>query len=189
MTHFTALFDACVLYPAELRSLLMYLALTDLFRVRWTERIHEEWISGVLKDRPDLTRDKLTRVRDLMNFHVSDALVTGFDELIPSLTLPDPNDRHVLAAAIRGRADVIVTKNLRDFPANTLAAYGIAAQHPDEFIRHLLDLDLATVCQAAQTHRRSLQNPPFTVDEYLALLERQELRQTVEVLRQFADNL
>ena len=90
----------------------MYLALTDLFRARWTERIHEEWISGVLKDRPDLTRDKLTRVRDLMNFHVSDALVTGFDELIPSLTLPDPNDRHVLAAAIRGRADVIVTKNL-----------------------------------------------------------------------------
>ena len=189
MSGFTALFDACVLYPAELRSLLMYLALTDLFRARWTERIHEEWISGVLKDRPDLTREKLIRVRDLMNAHVRDSLVTGFDELIPSLTLPDPDDRHVLAAAIRGRADVIVTKNLRDFPANTLAAYGIAPQHPDAFIRHLLDLDLASVCKAAQTHRMSLKNPRFTADEYLALLERQELHQTVEVLRQFTDRL
>lgn len=75
MTHFTALFDACVLYPAELRSLLMYLALTDLFHARWTDRIHEEWMNGVLKDRHDLTRDKLVRVRDLMNAHVRDALV------------------------------------------------------------------------------------------------------------------
>jgi len=82
-------------------------------------------------------------------------LVTGFEELIPSLTLFDPNDRHVLTAAIHGRADVIVTKNLWDFPANTLAAYGIAPQHPDEFIRHLLDLDLTSVCKAVQTHRRS----------------------------------
>lgn len=189
MTHFTALFDACVLYPAELRSLLMYLALTDLFRARWTDRIHEEWMNGVLKDRLDLTRGKLVRVRDLMNAHVRDALVTDFDELIPSLTLPDPDDRHVLAAAIRGRADVIVTKNLRDFPARCLADYGIEAQHPDAFIRHLFDLDVEAVCQAVQTHRRSLKHPPFTVDGYLTLLERQELPETVELLRRFTDRL
>ena len=189
MTHFTALFDACVLYPAELRSLLMYLALTDLFRARWTDRIHDEWMNGVLKDRLDLTWDKLFRVRNLMNANVRDVLVTDFEDLIPSLTLPDPDDRHVLAAAIRGRADVIVTKNLRDFPARCLADYGVEAQHPDAFIRHLLDLDVEAVCKAVQTHRRSLKNPPFTVDGYLALLERQELPETVELLRQFTDRL
>ena len=106
MTHFTVLFDACVLYPAELRNLLMYLALTDLFRARWTDRIHDEWMNGVLKDRLDLTRDKLFRVRDLMNAHVRDALVTDFDDLIPSLTLPDPDDRRTIRAAVTpsGRA-------------------------------------------------------------------------------------
>ena len=189
MRSFTALFDACVLYPAPLRSLLLYLAGTDLFRARWSAVIHDEWMRNLLAARPDLSPVKLVRTRDLMNAHVPDALVTGFEELIPSLTLPDPNDRHVLAAAIHGEADVIVTKNLRDFPAATLANYGIESQHPDDFILALLDLDPDSVCEAAQTHRRSLKNPPFTVAEYLDLLERQELPQTVEALRQLSDRL
>src|SRR5207244_188431 len=109
-----------------------HLALTDLFGVKWTDQIHEEWIRSVLANRPDLTREQLNRTRDLMNRHVRDCLVTGYDGLIPCLTLPDPDDRHVLAAEIRGRADVIVTFNLGDFPAAVLAGYRIDAQHPDE---------------------------------------------------------
>jgi PIN domain len=105
----------------------------------------------------------------------SDALVTGYEDLIPSLRLPDPNDRHVLAAAIRGRADVIVTMNLKDFPAEVLAPFGLEAQHPDEFALHLFDLAPGRVVAAAQMHRQSLRKPPKTVEEYLDTLERQGL--------------
>lgn len=117
---FTALYDACVLYPAPLRSLLMYLAMTDLLRARWTDAIHEEWMRNVQNDYPDITRQKAERIRDLMNAHAHDCLVTGYEDLIEALVLPDPNDRHVLAAAIRAGADVIVTSNLADFPAGIL---------------------------------------------------------------------
>jgi predicted nucleic acid-binding protein len=114
---FIAFYDANVLYPAELRNLLMHLALTGLFRAKWSADVHEEWISALLEKRPDLTRDKLERTRALMDLHAVDALVTGYEDLIPGLQLPDPNDRPVLAAAIRGQATVIVTMNLRDFPS------------------------------------------------------------------------
>ena len=184
MARFTAFYDANVLYPADLRNLLMHLALTGLFRATWSAGVHEEWISALLRNRPDLSREKLERTRMLMDEHAEDALVTGYEDLIPGLQLPDPNDRHVLAAAIRGRADVIVTANLRDFPAETLAEFGIEAQHPDEFVLHLLDLAPGVVAEAARNHRESLKNPPKTIDEYLNSLEAQGLTQTVSVLRE-----
>lgn len=189
MAGFTAFYDANVLYPAELRSLLMHLALIGLFRAKWSADVHEEWISNLLQRRPDLTRDKLERTRMLMDKHAIDALVTGYEDLIPGLQLPglqlpDPNDRHVLAAAIRGHADVIVTMNLRDFPSDTIGSFGIEAQHPDEFVLHLLDLAPGAVVAAAQNHRDSLKNLPKTVAEYLETLERQGLTQTASVLRE-----
>ena len=165
----------------------MYLALTDLFRARWTETIHEEWMRNVRKDYPDITQAQVERIRDLMNAHVRDCLVTGYEDLIPSLNLPDPDDRHVLAAAIRAGADVIITANQADFPLAELSKYGIEPQHPDEFILHLLDLAPQTVCSAAKTQRASLKNPPMTTDEFLASLERQGLAQTVAQMRKFAN--
>lgn len=146
MANFTVIYDANVLYPAPLRDFLMRLALTDLFRARWTEDIHAEWIRNVLEVRPDLKREQLERTRELMNANVRDCLVDGYQPLITALELPDPDDRHVLAAAIRANASVIVTFNLRDFPSELLAQYGIEAQHPDEFIVHLIDLNQAKVC-------------------------------------------
>jgi len=83
----------------------MEIALTDVYRAKWSDRVHEEWIVAVLRDRSDLTRKQLERTRDLMNAHERDALVTGFEPLIETLSLPDPDDRHVLAAAIKGRAE------------------------------------------------------------------------------------
>ncbi len=88
--------------------------------------------------------------------------MSGYEDLIEGLELPDPGDRHVLAAAIRTRASVIVTYNLDDFPGDYLAKYGLEAQHPDEFITHLLDLNLAAVCLAAKSQRTALKNPPKT---------------------------
>lgn len=137
MPRFTVLYDACVLYPAPLRDLLMRLATTDLFQARWTAAIHDEWTNAVLVGRPEL-RTQLERTRQLMDAHVLDCLVTGYEPLIEMLDLPDPNDRHVLAAAIVGRVDLVVTKNLKDFPAKRLAPFGIEAQHPDAFVRNLL---------------------------------------------------
>ena len=185
MATFTALYDACVLYPAPLRDVLLELALSDLFRAKWSARIHDEWIEAVLADRPDLTRERLQRTRQLMDTQVRDCLVEGFDALIPSLKLPDPDDRHVLAAAICGRADVIVTYNLKDFPETELSQYGVTAQHPDEFLTHLLDLSSDAVRDALHTVRSRLRNPPKSVSEYLQILERQRLTEFVARLRDY----
>lgn len=185
LDHFTAFYDASVLYPSELRNLLMHLALTGLFRAKWSAGVQEEWICALLRRRPDLSREKLERTRMLMDQHATDALVTGYEDLIEGLHLPDPDDRHVLAAAIRGRADVIVTSNLRDFPAEILGQFGIAAQHPDEFILHLLDLGPGLVVAAARDHRESLKKPPKTIEEYLNALEARGLTQTASVLREY----
>jgi predicted nucleic acid-binding protein len=182
---FTALYDASVLYPAPLRDLLMHLAGTELFRARWTDAIHDEWIESLLRDRKDLTREKLERTRNLMNQAVLDCLVEGYEELIEGLTLPDPDDRHVLAAAIRARADVIVTANLRDFPETVLARYGMEAQHPDDFVHYLVDLAPDPVCRAVKAHREQLKNPPKTVEEYLDTLRRVSLPKTASALHQF----
>ena len=154
------LYDACVLYPAPLRDLLMQLALTDLFQARWTDAIHDEWTRSVLANRPDVTLESLARCRRLMDDHVPDCLVTGFEPLIPTLTLPDPDDRHVLAAAIHGEAEFIITFNLGDFAASALDPFHIEAVHPDEFIARLWDEQSATVLQAASLHRASLRRPP-----------------------------
>lgn len=102
MGNFTVFLDASVLYPAPLRDLLLELAVADLYRAKWSDAVHEEWIRAVLKNRSDLTRAQLERTRDLMNAHARDPLVTDFERLIGVLDLPDPDDRHVLAAAIKG---------------------------------------------------------------------------------------
>lgn len=185
MATFTALYDACVLYPAPLRDFLMRLAMTDLFRARWTSQIHEEWINAVLKQRKDLKRKQLERTRNLMDAHVRDCLVSGYEPLIDGLDLPDPDDRHVLAAALRTRAHVIVTFNLKDFPADYLATFGIEAQHPDEFISHLIDLSPGAVCEAAKRQRAALVNPAKSVEEFLDALAKQSLPETVYRLGEF----
>ncbi|MDM7954488.1 MAG: PIN domain-containing protein [Cyanobium sp. CZS 25K] len=186
VNRFTVIYDACVLYPAPLRDLLMRLALTDLYRARWSDQIHEEWITAVLRKRSDLSRAQLERTRSLMNAHVRDALVDGYQSLIPSLELPDPDDRHVLAAAIKCGADLIVTFNLDDFPDHALTSYGIGACHPDSFLVDQLNLDAERVCMAMRQHRASLKNPPKTVKEYLDTLEEQGLGGFSQAVRHYA---
>ena len=130
---FTVVYDACVLYPAPLRDFLIRLAMTGTFRARWTERIQNEWLRSVLAKRPEL-RETLGRTRQLMDDAIPDCLVKGVEPIAQGLVLPDPDDVHVLAAAIRCGASVIVTLNLKDFPAQVLGQFGIEAQHPDEFV-------------------------------------------------------
>lgn len=147
--------------------------------------IHDEWISNVHANRPDLNLERLERTRARMNHAVRDCVVTGFEYMIPSINLPDPDDRHVVAAAIHSGASLIITFNLKDFPDEALKPYNLAAQHPDDFIVDLLDLHLAGVLQAAASHRRSLKSPPKMADEYLDTLLAQGLTQSVAVMRQW----
>ncbi|MFL1483418.1 PIN domain-containing protein [Marinobacter sp. LN3S78] len=185
-SHYTVIYDACVMYPAPLRSFLMYLAQTGIYRARWTDQIHDEWIRNLLVRRPDIPREKLNRVRELMDQGVPGALVTGYEGLVDAIVLPDPDDRHVLAAAIQTRAEAIITFNLKDFPAECMDRYNIQAVHPDQFIADQFDMDAASVIKAARNHRRSLKNPPFTPEAYLDCLMRQELPQTVNRLQALA---
>lgn len=187
MSNFIALYDACVLYPAPLRDLLMHLALTNLYRAKWTNEIHDEWIRNVLRVRPDLNRAQLERTRELMNSNVRDCLVTEYETLTAALSLPDPNDRHVLAAAIRSSASVIVTFNLKDFPKKVIKQYGIEAQHPDIFLNHLIDLDPHIFCEAVLKLRKNLKNPPINTENYLQILNNQSLPLTANKLFNFID--
>lgn len=163
----------------------MRLAITDLFRAKWTAEIEAEWTRNLQANRPDIPPERVARLKHLMHAHVRDALVHGYQDLIPALTgLPDPNDRHVLAAAIVGQADVIVTYNLRDFPSSALDPYSIQAQHPDEFVRHLIGLNEHKVCSAVREMRAALQRPALSIDELLDSFSRQELSLTVAALRE-----
>ncbi|CAD0352040.1 PIN domain-containing protein [Xanthomonas hortorum pv. pelargonii] len=160
----------------------MWLGLSGRFRARWSVQIHQEWKRNLLLNRRDLTAEQVDRTSALMDRAIPDALVTGHEPLIAGLQLPDADDRHVLAAAIRCSASVIVTFNLKDFPSATLAPFGIEAQHPDEFIENLFDLDQAAVVSAAQRQRAQLTNPGMEVERYLEVLLRQGLVQTVKAL-------
>jgi len=188
VANITVIYDASVLYPVPLRDFLMWLALTDLFKARGTEEIHQKWIRTVLKNRPDLTLAHLDRTKNLMNANFRDALVIGYESRIPTLDLPDLSDRHVLAAAIQSRADFIVTFNLKDFPTSVLANYGVEAIHPDEFLLDLIDIDSATVCQSVQKQRKTLKNPPLTLEQYLDTLIHQGLPQSATVLSRLLQN-
>lgn len=117
---FVVIYDACVLYPAPLRDLLIRIANAGIVRARWTDRILDECFDSIRDKRPDLPPDALDRTRRLMKEAVPDCVVGGYEPLITGLILPDPDDRHVLAAAVRADAQVIVTFNLKDFPAAEL---------------------------------------------------------------------
>jgi hypothetical protein len=181
---FVVIYDACVMYPASLRDLLVRIAQTELVRARWTNEILDECFRNILANRPDLKAAALERTRELMNGAVRDSLVEGYAPLIPGLSLPDPADRHVLAAAIRCGAQVIVTSNLKHFPPENLASYEVEAQHPDEFVLNLIDLDPAAIINVVREQSAALKNPPFSIDDVLAALETAGLVQSTTRLRE-----
>ncbi|CAN5221576.1 PIN domain-containing protein [soil metagenome] len=177
------LYDACVLYSAQLRDLFMRLTLADLCLARWTDEILNEWSRATSEKHPHVSVESVARCRTLMNEHAPDALVTGYESLVPTLSLPDPNDCHVLAAAIHAQARVIVTFNLKDFPEEVLSFHGIEAVHPDEFLFRLIQNNLASVCAVVKSQRVVLKKPPIDADAFLNRLERQGLPQTAAILR------
>jgi len=180
---FVVVYDANVLYPSTLRDVLIRVALTGLVQAKWTDDILDEVFDNIKANRPDLDTGKLDRTRLLMQRAVRDSMVTGYRRLIDVVELPDPEDRHVVAAAIRARAQLIVTFNLKHFPADELAAWDIQAKHPDDFLIDQFHLDAIRVHQAVQAVADSWRNPPGTSDDVLDSLDRSGLPQTAAVLR------
>lgn len=149
---------------------MLFMALTKMFRARWSADVHTEWIAAVVRKRPDLTVEKLQRTRDAMDHAVLDAVVTGYESLFPSLNLPDPDDRHVLAGAIRANASCIITCNLKDFPAAELEKYDLHVVHPDRFLLDLQDLDPNGWADAVRDDFLHYVDPPLTVADYAEAL-------------------
>ncbi len=182
-----AVIDACVLYSALLRDFTMRLIIEDALDARWTEQIHTEWTRNLLQDRPDLTAAGLRKVCDLMNRFARNAVVTGFEEYIGTLQLPDPKDRHVLAAAIHAKASVIVTFNLKDFPKSALKPYGIRMLHPDAFFLEIIQSYPDAALVALRKQRAPLLNPPVSQKDFLLQLEQLKMPLTADAISHYRD--
>jgi hypothetical protein len=179
VSPFNVVYDACVLYPAPLRDTLVRVAIAGLVQAKWTEQILDECFESLQRNRPDLDPQALVRTRELMNGAVRDAMVDGYEHLIGSVELPDPDDRHVVAAAIHCKAQVIVTSNLKHFPDRDLPD-GIEAQSPDEFLCHLWSLDPRRT-HAALAEQAAARNT--TVRSVVSVLEKSGLRRFAAATR------
>jgi hypothetical protein len=171
-----AVYDACVLYPFHLRNVLIQCAVDGLVAARWTDDIHAEWIRNLAANAPDTPGARFEATRDRMKAVLPDADVANYQALIPGLSLQDPDDRHVLAAAIAGKASMIVTWNLKDFPASALQPHGIASISPDDFLTDLHSVSLDALLSSVRRARQNLRMTTPSVDEFLDALERQGLK-------------
>lgn len=187
--RYTALLDACVLYPVAMTDALLSLATAGFFAAKWTIRIEEEWIRSLERQRPDLIGRLQTR-RDSMRSAIPDWEVPEAawqSLLVDDLVLPDPDDRHVLTAAIAGHADCIVTSNLKDFPASVLQNYGLEAIDPDTFIVNQWDLDPVHAIAAFKRMRARRQKPESSAEDFAYALEVGGLPTTAQRLRSAAE--
>ena len=186
--RYTALLDACVLYPVAVCDALMSVAAVGIYAPKWTHRIDDEWMRALEAQRGYPAGSFIPR-RDAMHDACPDWEVphAAWQAVTPGLALPDPNDVHVLAAAIAGHADCIVTQNLKDFPADIADCFGLEILHPDEFLSAQLDLDLFRVLPAFKAMRARLRRPEYTPALFADALERNGLLRTAQTIRDAAE--
>ncbi len=177
-----AVYDACVLYPFHLRNILIQCAFDGLVEARWTDDIHDEWMRNLAANTPALPIERLEATRDKMKVVLPEADVTNYRSLIAGLELPDSDDRHVLAAAIASKASVIVTWNLKDFPARDILPHGVTSQSPDDF---LTDLHVAfpdALISSIKRARLNLRKTKPTVEAFMEALRQSGLKKFSVVL-------
>lgn len=184
-----AVYDACVLYPFHLRNVLIQCAFDGLVEARWTDDIHDEWIRNLAANAPTLPIERLIATRDRMKAVLPDAGVTDYRHLIQEMRLPDPDDRHVLAATIAGKASLIVTWNLKDFPANDLVSHGVASQSPDAFLTSLHAAFPDALISSIERARHNLRKTMPSVDTFIDGLQQSGLKTFPALLRQKIDRL
>ncbi|MCJ8151740.1 PIN domain-containing protein [Shinella sedimenti] len=184
-----AVYDACVLYPFHLRNVLVQCAFDGLVEARWTDDIHGEWIRNLAANTPTLPIERLVATRDRMKAVLPDADVADYRRLIPDLRLPDPDDRHVLAAAIAGAASLIVTWNLKDFPARELVKYGVASKSPDEFLIDLYAAFPEALISSVKRARHNLRKTVPSVDAFVDGFQKSGMKIFPALLRQNINRL
>jgi len=178
-----AVYDACVLYPFHLRNLLIQCTFDGLVDARWTADIHAEWIRNLAANSPAVAVSRFEATRERMMAVLPNANVVNYQALIPRLWLPDPDDRHVLAAAIAGKASLIITWNLKDFPAPELKPHGIASISPDDFLGSLNSSLPGPLIASVKRARQNLRRTIPSVEEFIDALERQGLKAFSAILR------
>jgi len=178
-----AVYDACVLYPFHLRNILIQCAFDGLVEARWSDEIHAEWMRNLGTNNPSIDSQRLATTRDRMKAVLPDANVVDYETLIPGLSLPDPDDRHVLAVAIVAKASLIVTWNVKDFPAIATIPYGVICQSPDDFLLSLNTTFQEALIDSVARARHNLRKTVPSVDEFIAGIERQNLLAFAEILR------
>jgi hypothetical protein len=188
VASYSVVVDACVLYPQILRDLLLNLAGTGLFHARWTERINQEWVKKLLSKNPD-RRVQVLRTLELVNRTVEDCLITGYEHLVESVVLSDPDDRHVVAAALAGGVDVIATCNLAYFPADVLSRLGLEAQNPGDFVASMVGVGGDLACDAIKAMRERYTKPPMSAGDYIASIKAKGLVKTGSLLERMADQI
>lgn len=166
---FPAFLDACVLIPIKLTDLLLRLAEANTYRILWSAEVIDEVERNL--PRVGVSPDKArTRIRQMCDTF-PDAMVTGYEALVPAMT-NHPKDRHVLAAAVRADAAVIVTANHKDFPASALDPYDLDAVHPDDFLLDQLDLYPIPTLRCLREQIAAHRNPVISTDQFLSTFKK-----------------
>lgn len=163
--RFKAVLDTNVIYPVIIRDLLFWFAHYDLYTPKWSSNIFDEWKEVMI--RKGVSKEEAEKRVNIANQAFPDALVLNYDGLTDKLDLPDEKDRHVLAAAIKTNANVIVTNNLRDFPEDYIGTFGLEVKSADDFLTDIIDLNPNTAVRAFRELVMNKKNPEM--DEYQVL--------------------
>ena len=178
--RFKCVLDTNVIYPLWTRDLLLWFAFYDLYTPKWSNNIFSEWID-VMK-RKGVSEEEAFKRANVMNKAFPDALVENYEPLIDSLSLPDMDDRHVLAASIKTNANLIITNNLKDFPKEYLASFGIKAKSPDDFFTDIIDINQELSVQAFRRLVLNKKNPPYDEYDVLEIFRNNGLKNTADYL-------
>jgi predicted nucleic acid-binding protein len=189
MVRECAVLDANVLYAAFIRDVLLSLFAAGLYEAKWTHEIHDEWVRNLLADRPHINPEMLAQTVVRMNGINPSPLVEDYQVIVAQLELPDPGDRHILAAAITAKAKRIVTWNLKDFPQQVLDEFGIAAESPDDFLADLIIHDPEAVVLALRKMRERMLRPKVDAKMLLGRLSQNRLQRSRRLLERFVDEL
>ncbi len=178
--RFTCVLDTNIIFPIEIRDLLFWFAHYDLFTPKWSKHIFDEWED--VMQRKGVSKTEIEKRTKYATLAFPDALVTNYEPLIEGLTLKDKKDRHVLAAAIKTNANVIVTNNLKDFPNDYLATFGLVAKSADDFLADIIDLNHDKAINAFRKLVLNRRNPDLDEYEVLDNLRRNGLTNSADYL-------
>lgn len=184
-----AVLDACVLYPVSVADVFLSVANEGVFRPYWSLAIHDEWERNLLKNRPDLEQKIVKERSATMDKFFPNSCVNDFHDCLDGLMLPDADDNHVLALAIKTKSKYIVTFNLSDFPQEDLKKHGVQAIHPDRFLIDLLHNYEELVIEGMKSQRKRLKNPPYTAIEFIEKLTQVNLSEFAKKLESFENSL